>query len=496
MSLIAGHSQPTINDWYSLGRPQTEMLSIKVTDSCYYSSLIAIDNDTNLIWDQFFLTIDFNGNVTNQKFLHSDTSHINGYGSELINSTDGSFATICDFGDYFLFCKYDPIDDTICQVLIDSLFDHHNLSSGGQGKIIQREADSTYYFISQVQNMTDMSIHLAVIHLNNNGLLQNFEVFPLDTGFYNFRAEDIIDQGDGICFSSFILKVGGTNVDDRRHVRLIKLDYNLNLIWTWTDWNNLLDSYPSGITTTSDGGLIYGGKSGEYLSQSNSFNYKARITKLKNDFTIDWELELEESFNPDFIGFNDIIQISDSRFVATGNKLTDSMTVGWLIEFDIDGNLKWESEFNFAPVSLNSNPKHLLLDVEKTPDNGYILSGTAHNTEMTNQGVFGRFGWIVKTDSVGCLVPGCQDFLSQDEPENFEIEMYPNPATDYMYVKTSQHIEGNIQIFDMTGKLVLGWKSQPYNMSYIIDVSTLDPGNYILKTDNDMVRGEQFVVVR
>ncbi len=67
-----------------------------------------------------------------------------------------------------------------------------------------------------------------------------------------------------------------------------------------------------------------------------------------------------------------------------------------------------------------------------------------------------------------------------------QIEIYPNPATDYIIVG-NEHIrsEQNIAIFDVFGNRVKAEEIYPTNQSHRINISTLSTGIYFLKIGNE-----------
>ncbi|WP_312075633.1 BspA family leucine-rich repeat surface protein [Chryseobacterium sp.] len=87
-------------------------------------------------------------------------------------------------------------------------------------------------------------------------------------------------------------------------------------------------------------------------------------------------------------------------------------------------------------------------------------------------------GWNINDDAMGTCV------LSTKELAQFsEIIIYPNPATDFIYVKNLKNTE-NYQIFDLSGRLILKGNFDDEK----IDIRSLEKGNYILqiKTKDDV----------
>ena len=82
----------------------------------------------------------------------------------------------------------------------------------------------------------------------------------------------------------------------------------------------------------------------------------------------------------------------------------------------------------------------------------------------------------------------------QTNSKTTEIRVYPNPATDIIYVQNSHYNEGSI--YDAHGKMVRQITSQELLESQGIDVSTYSTGVYHMRLSNDQgeVKNERFVV--
>jgi len=66
------------------------------------------------------------------------------------------------------------------------------------------------------------------------------------------------------------------------------------------------------------------------------------------------------------------------------------------------------------------------------------------------------------------------DGIKNNEIEN--IQLFPNPAIDYIYIKFANKII-TAEIFDLTGKVVL---KEKLNNEYVIDISLLEKGFYVV----------------
>ena len=62
------------------------------------------------------------------------------------------------------------------------------------------------------------------------------------------------------------------------------------------------------------------------------------------------------------------------------------------------------------------------------------------------------------------------------------ISVYPNPASNYIYIQTTQRNSNNIFIFDMSGRMITSKVMK--NNTEVFDISTLSKGLYILQVTN------------
>jgi len=262
-----------------------------------------------------------------------------------------------------------------------------------------------------------------------------------------------------------------------------------------------------------DGGFIYGGYSGKYLSSSTGEQIKAHIVRLDENLVKIWE----KTYGIETISFDvmirEIIPKNSSNYIAAGHNvsLKDTMIIGWLFEFNIDGEMIWESHFSFVPRVSHNFPYHFFYDVKQTYDNGFVMVGQAWDVHTTFNGGLGRFAWLLKSDSLGCLVPGCReiepiDTLPDGNPKDsiqIKTKLYPNPASQFLYIYfTDNDFSENTQmaVYDINGKEVQKWEVHTNQHTYIYDVSTLANGTYIIKIiKNGKLKSEpheKFVVLK
>lgn len=140
---------------------------------------------------------------------------------------------------------------------------------------------------------------------------------------------------------------------------------------------------------------------------------------------------------------------------STSLPLMNYDTKGVILKTNANGDSLWMRQYNnYTTGSSPSNYRETFFGVERTLDGGYILCGNVLNQPAAK-------AWIVKTDSLGCVNAGCGSIITSgaEEIENMksELEIYPNPANDFILLKLGNSISGShsIRITDVAGKEIM-----------------------------------------
>ena len=117
--------------------------------------------------------------------------------------------------------------------------------------------------------------------------------------------------------------------------------------------------------------------------------------------------------------------------------------------------------------------------------------------ELTSNGVYG----LLLTDEFGCSLYEEIEILdlSIDETQLDLLNVYPNPATDFITVSSGLLLDTNaeIKLYDLAGNLVQTILLENYKFdSKVIDVSNLSDGTYIVSVGNDSTIAYTRMVVR
>ncbi len=123
------------------------------------------------------------------------------------------------------------------------------------------------------------------------------------------------------------------------------------------------------------------------------------------------------------------IEMDNGDLVVSGGQTLNGVQVGMLSRLDSTGSLLWKRYYQTTDLP------NYTYDVRRTLDGGFILAGTAFDSALVSQDA-----WLVKVDSFGCLVPGCQVFdavLEQVTDLRDALRLWPNPVQGQGHVQVA-----------------------------------------------------------
>ncbi|MFH0895756.1 MAG: T9SS type A sorting domain-containing protein [Bacteroidota bacterium] len=205
-------------------------------------------------------------------------------------------------------------------------------------------------------------------------------------------------------------------------------------------------------------------------------HYKTRLAKLRNNNQLLWEKEYGPMTHA-IIGYK-IIEENNMNLSIIGN-ISDSASQhisGFILKTDSLGN---QIFFRMYDHLTNASDQNYLYDFRKTSDNGYVAAGFCLGSGNPQQ------AWVIRVDSMGCQIPGCNVMVIELEEPTRNILIYPNPTNNQITIQTTQSKNSFIlSIFNSIGKEVIKQNVNPQENEVKIDVSTLPPGIYFVKIQN------------
>ena len=140
-------------------------------------------------------------------------------------------------------------------------------------------------------------------------------------------------------------------------------------------------------------------------------------------------------------------------------------------------------------LAMDINAYHSAYDVELASDGGFLLTGQV-SQDINDPHPGQETIFVIKTDSLGCVVPGCQNVGVQEYTIDLQehLVVSPNPASDVVNMRLELpeggEVQGQaqVQLLDENGRLVLEQNVQQNlnQLSATLNVSALPAGMYYL----------------
>ena len=326
---------------------------------------------------------------------------------------------------------------------------------------------------------------------------------------WNEYAHKIINAGNGFIIGGLRNNTNITTQNYTYRTMLVGIDSSGNVEWTWLSpesWG--LRDAARDMVLLDDGSLVIASGIG-HEQQRPSVNvvyFDKAVFKLNPQRELEWEVVFPD---PELTASSRLSKIirpqNGSGFIIAGMIAEDLPGVntaevrGWIAKISNDGDSLWKREYVVLDNGFNH---HEIYDMKETPDGGLIICGESR--DRTPGVDTPQQAWLMKLDSFGCLVPGCQLIDATEEAQaQGTLLLYPNPARDYLNffyrpAPGQNSRELSFHIFDASGRELQRFEAQSGEATYIVPLWHWPPGVYFLQLLHEglPVRTERFVVGR
>ncbi len=333
-----------------------------------------------------------------------------GYIDAVATNNDGTFSAAIaegrDFASEKVFYRFDANGDT--------LEHEHIMSYPAEDSILQA--------IRQVKRLSDGGYAACGFHDPPDALSKVMLVRmdssgdTLWTSRYGGASEAPVALGvaeytDG----GFVLTGYGTPAGSLNKSFLIRTDAQGNQLWR-RNYGNRAAAVNGAVRVAADGGIITWSA---YRDPAWPTDWQQMmLTKWNAVGGIVWQKRSHFNY---FTATLDFELLPDGSMVGSGTVLLEAV----LAKFSASGDSLWSR--SYAPTHGGS----YLYDVQPTSDGGFVATGTTYRYDpidtafQTNQLI-----WVVKTDSLGCVVPGCHQVGVQEYAldMNEHLRVWPNPV--------------------------------------------------------------------
>lgn len=361
-------------------------------------------------------------------------------------------------------------------------------SYGELANDIIQTTDGSYVFVGNTgSNDYDVSGYhggsdIWLVNLNNAGVIQWQKCLGGTGNDYGYTVKQTPDGGYIIAGSTISIDGDVTGyhpslqgIDPDAWV--VKTDSSGNIQWNMC-YGGSQGEAASDIIQTTDGGYLVCGStnsndgdvSGYHTNWNNYFD--AWAFKISATGVLQWQHCYGGSDND---RFSCLTETADGGYIFAGEAESfDFDVIGnhyddiWVVKTDTMGNILWQkclggSDFEYGRIR-----------IRQTTDNGFIVSGQTYSDDGDVSGNHGMQDcWLVKL--------AADTILSTENqiPDRMEVQVYPNPAREYVEIKLPSSSDVVLVIKDITGKQV--YEQKHYQKKEWRETLHLSPGVYVMQ---------------
>ncbi len=262
---------------------------------------------------------------------------------------------------------------------------------------------------------------------------------------------------------------------------IVKTDSLGNQQW-WRVIGSPREDCAASVTQSSDGNYVFCGCWNEYtMGTSEHFTFPY-IGKLDAAGELIWEHIYEDLFEGSnyYTRLRIIKELENTDLIVIGERA--GANIGIMMRTDKDGNVIWYREY-MHPTTQSYGAANIINDVIPDGEGGFVCGGWLYGSPLDS--IQGQDLWVFRTDSMGCLVPGCHivDNVEVHEEEVL-VSMYPNPVQDLLsvHLKSGPMPRGaELELYDMHGRRHSTTTINPGATTYILPMGDLPAGMYVLR---------------
>ena len=298
-----------------------------------------------------------------------------------------------------------------------------------------------------------------------------------------FEASDSIPNSNQVKFSKGIMN----------------FDNNLNIISYWKT-ESLFNSFVVGndLELLSNGNIII-------KNALDDPTPDPIVECYNNQGVLQWQFNLNTSTEQ--FEIVDIKRIENDEILISGAMTSlskDILGTGFLIKLDSQGQELWRRFYlngkypQIASSSLAGKEKFSVIFSIVENDNSLLAVGRVIKWWENDVFLWDPDFWLLNMDNEGCVVEeNCLEnqYVSSSSTliHNHNVNIYPNPSRDDLFIESEDLLVENILIMDVMGSVL--FQSDPVKNK--IDISTLQNGIYhaVLLLDSKQKIVKRFVKI-
>ncbi len=259
--------------------------------------------------------------------------------------------------------------------------------------------------------------------------------------------------------------------DANRQAYVVKTDSLGNEQWHSYLGGPYKDGWAN-VVCTADSEYVVTGSWATYQTNSttNSRLYAARLD-IEGDLVWQRQYGIATEANE----LSSVTELADGTFIAPGFYFDSTEFQGVLLRFDQYGDSLWMRTYEHPPLT-GVYSVHWLSHVIQDTDGSFVATGSCNDGEPDL--------WVLRVDSFGCLVPGCQLYDNiAEQGIALNVLVYPNPASDRVFIsfRSAVPTTGEFTLVNVAGQVVRRFSPGGKSSEIDLDISPHPPGLYLLR---------------
>ncbi len=487
----------------------TRFHGLVATDTAYYVIGNGLDSAQNWFTGGVWMKLDTNGLVQQQQLFGYDTAQLTFTYNAFLQDSEGNLLfggsennsevwsgiiyKLSQSGDTIWIKNYAPPDTLMTMEPLQ----------------IARSQDKGYYMLYRIIDFNSNKVQGITLKVDSLGQVEWSRIY-IPPGFSRHVENSIFESNNKLILVGF--KANGlpqTDWDYKMQTYIHQLDTAQNITQSYTTNINRYIGLWDGIQT-QDGGIVFCGGEGTQVPDASGvypdIKYRAYIAKVDSNFQLVWEHTLghygSDLFDVDELPDGSIIAVGDASRYFPDEQVAnaDSFHVtGWMIKFSPTGDSLWQRKIiKYTNETLGLF--HAFKDIEVLSDGRLLVAGYIEDFASSSPRR-GNYGWLVRTDSLGCIVPGCH-LLSNTQNISIlfdnAVTVYPNPASDRVNFRLDQGLNEKavIRVYSGLGQLV-GQTALPLSQTQVeMNVSNWHRGVYFygIYVEGQLVKQGQVLI--
>lgn len=235
---------------------------------------------------------------------------------------------------------------------------------------------------------------------------------------------------------------------------VLHVDGTGQVIWQENYGTPFNDAGNAHLTTGADGSIFIA----TGLEVNANDDHAPRLIKLDAEGGVLWQQTYGPARNTMIYVVQEVFPGGDLITAGSAYNINNFLS-GILIRATSEGDSLWMREYVYYDADVAAG-RGAFRDVQPTPDGGFIAVGVA----LGVAGFYGQDVWVVKTDSMGCLEPGCDTVMgitTQITNLRGALVVSPNPVAAGQPVQVSINLPASftprgvlrITVTDAAGRL-------------------------------------------